>query len=280
MKLQEFVQRVQLAVAESGGTVPDGTPYLDPQIFTVLVLPRVFQIIAEEAMQTPGGINALRRDFTVRMNAGRGTLPPQVLEKYSAAFYIKDGANVNLASLEQQYFSFLADDNTGIPKFYVEGQTLYYRGAGSSAGTSSNNLVVSAPAVPTLPTVLLDVTAATNASPIVVTTDGAHGMATGDKVYIYDVVGNPATNGFWTITSTGSTTFSLDGSTGNGTYSKGGYVRKTPDWATTDIDLPDYLINKAILIVAGLIKGDVNPLEIGVDPVGMNPTPFTNSKRR
>jgi hypothetical protein len=65
------------------------------------------------------------------------------------------------------------------------------------------------------------VSAATNASPIAVTT-ATHGLTTGDTVYISGVTGNTAANGQWQVTVTGGTTFTLDGSTGNGTYGTGG----------------------------------------------------------
>jgi len=66
-----------------------------------------------------------------------------------------------------------------------------------------------------------DVEGATNASPIVITITG-HGYVTGDQVVITDVLGNTAANGDFVITKVDSDTFSLDGSTGNGSYTSGG----------------------------------------------------------
>lgn len=74
------------------------------------------------------------------------------------------------------------------------------------------------------PTQYRTVTAATNASPIAVTTSAPHGMTTGDTVTISGVGGNTAANGTFTVTVTGSTTFTLGGSTGNGAYTSGGTV--------------------------------------------------------
>lgn len=68
------------------------------------------------------------------------------------------------------------------------------------------------------------ITAATNASPISVTAVG-HGYSTGDTVAISAAVGNTAANGVWEITVTGADTFTLNGSTGNGTYTSGGSAR-------------------------------------------------------
>lgn len=50
---------------------------------------------------------------------------------------------------------------------------------------------------------------------------------TGQRVTIASVGGNTAANGTFTITNTGTDTFTLDGSTGNGDYTSGGTWRTT-----------------------------------------------------
>lgn len=72
------------------------------------------------------------------------------------------------------------------------------------------------------------VTAATNASPIAITTASPHGLSTGAQVAITAVHGNLAANGYWTVTSTGANTFTLNGSTGSGAYTSGGYAYSIP----------------------------------------------------
>ena len=69
-----------------------------------------------------------------------------------------------------------------------------------------------------------NITDATNASPIVITTSGAHGYSTGMSVTVAGVLGNTAANGNWIITVLTTTTFSLNGSTGSGAYTSGGTV--------------------------------------------------------
>jgi hypothetical protein len=59
---------------------------------------------------------------------------------------------------------------------------------------------------------------ASNTSPIKVTSSVAHGLTTGRTVTIEGVLGNTAANGEWTITVVNSTEFTLNGSTGNGSY--------------------------------------------------------------
>ena len=78
------------------------------------------------------------------------------------------------------------------------------------------------------------VTGATNASPIVITAAGPHGLSTGQNITIAGVVGNTAANGSWTVTVVDATHYSLNGSTGNAAYTSGGTASGAQ--VSTDID--------------------------------------------
>jgi hypothetical protein len=77
------------------------------------------------------------------------------------------------------------------------------------------------------------ITAATNASPIAVTTLNNVPFITGDTVNIGGVLGNTAANGTFVITKTGANTFTLNGSTGNGAYTSGGAVEGPAAFGST-----------------------------------------------
>lgn len=66
------------------------------------------------------------------------------------------------------------------------------------------------------------ITAATNASPIAISTTTNHFLTTGELLQIANVDGNTAANGTWTVTVTGNQSFTLNGSTGNAAYTSGG----------------------------------------------------------
>ena len=69
--------------------------------------------------------------------------------------------------------------------------------------------------------------AATNASPIQVTVS-SHGYSTGDVLYAVGFVGNTAPNNqIWQITVVDANNFTLNASTGNGSYTSGGTVTKS-----------------------------------------------------
>lgn len=73
-----------------------------------------------------------------------------------------------------------------------------------------------------------NVTGATNASPVVITSAN-HGVSTGQAVTVASVGGNLAANGNFLASAIDANTFSLQGSTGNGAYTSGG------TWKTTGL---------------------------------------------
>ncbi len=72
--------------------------------------------------------------------------------------------------------------------------------------------------------VSLNVTAASFATPIVITSAAPHGLLTGNIATIQGVLGNITANGTWSITKLTGTTFSLDGSAGVAAYTGGGQI--------------------------------------------------------
>jgi hypothetical protein len=88
-------------------------------------------------------------------------------------------------------------------------------------------------------------TNATNASPIVVTSN-SHGLTTGTRVTITGVVGNTGANGTFVITVVNSDSFSLDSSAGGGAYVSGGV------WNVTGL----YKVSLDVLAANGYAQGE------------------------
>jgi len=74
------------------------------------------------------------------------------------------------------------------------------------------------------PTTIDACDAATNTSPITIRAVN-HGLVTGDRVAIAGVQGNTAANGAFTVTVVDANSFTLNGSTGTGTWTGGGTVQ-------------------------------------------------------
>jgi hypothetical protein len=98
--------------------------------------------------------------------------------------------------------------------------TVIANAAGSTDGTVSN-----------------PVTACTATTPIAITTQNPHLMVTGDYAYVAGIQGVNGSNGYFQITKTGASTFTLNGSVGTGSYVTGGTVE------CGDIGIVDSLIN-------------------------------------
>lgn len=79
-------------------------------------------------------------------------------------------------------------------------------------------------------TATLNVSTATQTSPIEITTSTTNSLTTGQTVVISGVTGNTAANGTFVITVIDNTHFTLNGTTGNAAYSGGGIVNGTPHW--------------------------------------------------
>lgn len=87
-----------------------------------------------------------------------------------------------------------------------------------------------------LPISAVAVSAATNTSPIVVTTNSPHTLSSGNIVLIAGVQGNTAAIGKWTVTVVDSTHFQLNGSSGSGTYTTGGTVTPSYPWSSWSVN--------------------------------------------
>jgi hypothetical protein len=104
-------------------------------------------------------------------------------------------------------------------------------GAGLSATSSSRIYAVSS--------TTQAITGATNATPIVLTSV-AHGVTTGESVYVSKVGGNTAANGIWKVTAATADTLNLLGSSANANYTSGGILVGSPVVEVAEIPLNAY----------------------------------------
>ena len=117
------------------------------------------------------------------------------------------------------------------------------------------------------------IASSTNASPIAVTMGAAHGYTSNDTVYIEGHLVNTAANGEWTITVTGATTYTLNGSTGNGVG-----VATGSAYRYSDLDLIDKSIQAnavPLTVTASTLSATATALTV----VGVITVTGTNAAR-
>jgi hypothetical protein len=116
------------------------------------------------------------------------------------------------------------------------GNTVSYEGTvpiNCSSSCSNHNVVVTIPSVTVsrlTSAATVTITAASNTTPITITTGSAHGFISGDFVNVDGVSGNTAANGDWTVTVVDSTHFTLTGSAGSGSAPPGGTASHAAAW--------------------------------------------------
>lgn len=271
MKLKELLNRVSLIVSGMTPEKPENHPLLSPEVFVELLLPRALQLIVDELLTDPSSVSTANRAHSVKLASGEGRLPPNLPERYVEAFEVtvagKDESAT--ASWEQSYSNYQRDANVNVAKFHVRGDSVYYRGIGSSAGASTDLVTIYGPTVPNVPRRTASVSSIATTNPAIVITTAAHGLSSGDTVYIYGTQGAATgVNGYNTVgSSSNSTSLVLIGiDNSGGSYTGGGTILGPPDWETTDLDLPDYLVQKLIHLLAGIVISNPSLTELARDP--------------
>ena len=122
-----------------------------------------------------------------------------------------------------------------------------------------------------------NITDATDAVPIVITS-AAHGLTTGNTVFIDLLSGNTNANGSWLITVLTANTFSLDNSEGNGDYRGGGtWYRGVGTLAYTSVPLPtDTKVTRRQILRNKI--GDLNTFYVDVEDTAIVATSFNSTK--
>jgi len=135
---------------------------------------------------------------------------------------VKTAADYSTANLDAIYNGWIAYELT--PSLSTTFGTIKYTAAGAEgkALLTRTNATVNVSS------------AANNGGLVRITTAAAHGLSTGNKVFIKDIVGTTEANGLWTVTVISATEIDLQGSTFTNAYTSGGSVRTGYGWTITD----------------------------------------------
>ncbi len=133
----------------------------------------------------------------------------------------------------------------------------------------------------------VNITDASNESPIVITTSAAHQLSTSDRVAIKGIQGNTAANGLFVVNKLTDNTFSLLYTSGNGTYASGGTATGVVSISGSgtihysilaDKDNPNILYvggqsHGGNVVSDGSVMGNIWRGDTAIAPTGESPSP-------
>jgi hypothetical protein len=265
LTIQQLYQLLEVQwVTQSGVTLRPGTllvsgfvqllPDIDLMVFTGLtgdVLDRANRFLR---LWTASGLQMWELDWAIEGSGG--TVSDTFLSFLANA--VATAAQLKLPFQEVLGFwlpletrdvtSHLGDEDTVVPSTYSE--------------VFRNPAVLSSWSGVFVPVSPLTIAAASNTSPIAITTSLRHGYQTGMQVSITGALGNTAANGTFTITVTSPVAFSLNGTTGNGVWTKGGVATGvlSGNAIVPASSAPPTHEQSAISAALGLSAGDISAI--------------------
>lgn len=182
-------------------------------------------VVADGSTFSPSTLTATPSYLSDFINVTTPTTPFQIVDPVTGlavvggsatdGYITTSGASTGTATLKSPTLNTNAIAGIAGLRVQINGPT----NIGTDLAPLGNNGLYDISAAPTF-----SVTAASNASPVQITTSVAHGLTTGDTVTVTGVLGNTGANGTFVITVVDPTNFTLTGSTGNAAYTSGGTV--------------------------------------------------------
>lgn len=153
MILSELIERIKV-VATGLSRSPLDPRLLDSEVLIEVILPRVFEIVAQNAAKDGDNLNALKKDHSITFASGVGTLPEAIKEEFTDSISFP---TIYYVSYEPRYEDFVLDSASDlIGTFTIHNRQIYYRPAGAAFGAFNGSVTVNAVTLPTLPTLISD----------------------------------------------------------------------------------------------------------------------------
>lgn len=148
MILSELIERIKF-VAIGAGEGPANPRLLDSEVLIELVLPRCFQRVCEETTLDENRLKDLLDTHTIDVVAGVGTLPENLLVKWSRAISVVFPSKS--ASLISSYMQYAMTADSIVDTFCIQGRDFLYREDNSAINDYTGSVTLYGVTVPTLP---------------------------------------------------------------------------------------------------------------------------------
>jgi hypothetical protein len=147
MTLDELIERIRQV---AGANVE--SPLLNTTMLIEIVLPRVMQKVAADAVRDDNQLNALRADHTLSIVSGVVSCPATIKEEYAESIVF---LSAPATSYKTDAFDF-SNGSSLFDAFRVDSGNIHFRQAGLSAGIFTGTKTINAITLPALPTLSTD----------------------------------------------------------------------------------------------------------------------------
>lgn len=144
-------------------TMTGGDPNLSSVIDNTVVLEDHFYTALRNAIiagaNVPTEVNGLKRDHTIAVTNGVGTLPDSVVDECldSSSIYSSTDSNVQqFSSFQPRYADYLRPVHGQLAYYAVQGQSFLYRGPNEEAGVFDGDIHLVAVSTPAIPATITD----------------------------------------------------------------------------------------------------------------------------
>ena len=143
-------------------TMTGGDPNLSSVIDNTVVLEDHFYTALRNAIiagaNVPTEVNGLKRDHTISVSNGVGTLPDSVIEECldTSSIYADDTNVQQFSSYQPRYSDYLRSGHSQMGYYSTQGANFLYRGPNEEAGVFDGDIHLVAVSTPSIPSTITD----------------------------------------------------------------------------------------------------------------------------
>lgn len=139
---KQLVDRA-LRVANLTATDPNVSAVIDNRVVLEDLLYTAMKQAVIEASQNPAEVGSLKRDFTVTITSGVGTLPDDSLDEFlddSNIYSTTDDDISQLTSFQPRYLDYIRPTHSQLGYYTVQGTSLLFKEPGGDAGDFTGDI--------------------------------------------------------------------------------------------------------------------------------------------
>ena len=170
---QKSISDKALRIATMAGLDPHTSPVVDNGVVAEDLFYDALRRAVAESAKNPSDAQAMKRDHTITMTDGVGTMPDTALDDFlssSSIYSTTDSTVAENSSYCPRYVDYQRPVHSQLSYYAVQGSSLLYREPGGDAGAWDGDLHLVTVSTPTIPATITDpITISTELAELTVT---------------------------------------------------------------------------------------------------------------